>query len=241
MQIGIGSDHAGFQLKEVTKAFLVKMGHQVRDFGTDSDRAVDYPLFVRPVAEAVRTGAVTRGVVLGGSGNGEAMVANRMSGIRCALCWDLETARLARAHNDANMLSLGARLLDENEALEIVKTWLQTPFEGGRHLRRIAQMDEIGPRKGMSDGSKQPQEGAPGDSGTSWDVLIAFRYILYNEGNNRIEFQVDPGLKRPSVIHIPGEARWDRDLPAWVRGRRSEIVGRIKDKCIHLAYEINEY
>jgi len=241
MQIGIGSDHAGFHLKELIKAQLEKMGHQVRDFGTDSDKAVDYPLLIRPVAEAVRRGAVERGIVIGGSGNGEAMVANRLSGVRCALCWDLETARLARAHNNANMLSLGARLLGENEALDIVKTWLQTPFEGGRHVQRIAQMDEIGPGKEVTDGPKEPEGRAPSDTATSWDVLIAFRYIIYNEADNRIEFQVDPSLKAPSVIHIPSEERWNMDLPAWVRGRRSEIVGRIKDKCCHLTYEINEY
>jgi ribose 5-phosphate isomerase B len=141
MKIGIGSDHAGFQYKEKIKEFLQKLGHQARDFGTFSETPVDYPVFIRPVAEAVARGEVERGIVLGGSGNGEAIVANRVKGVRCAVCWNVESARLARLHNDANVISLGERMVDLVTALQIVKTWLNTPFEGGRHQRRIEEID----------------------------------------------------------------------------------------------------
>ena len=141
MKIAIGSDHAGFRYKEIIKQTLAGLAHEVKDFGTDSEAPVDYPLFIRPVALAVASGEVERGIVLGGSGNGEAMAANRVKGVRCALCWNTESARLARQHNDANMLSLGQRLLAKEVALEIVRVWLDTPFEGGRHLRRIQLLD----------------------------------------------------------------------------------------------------
>lgn len=141
MKIAIGSDHAGFRYKEIIKQNLAGLAHEVKDFGTDSEAPVDYPLFIRPVALAVASGEAERGIVLGGSGNGEAMAANRVKGVRCALCWNSESARLARQHNDANMLSLGQRLLTEEAALEIVRVWLDTPFEGGRHLRRIQLLD----------------------------------------------------------------------------------------------------
>jgi ribose 5-phosphate isomerase B len=141
MKIGIGSDHAGFNYKESIKRYLIAHDHEVVDFGTDSEAPVDYPLFIRPVAAAVARDEVERGIVLGGSGNGEAMCANRIRGVRCALCWNIESARLARQHNDANMISLGQRLLTEAEALEIVRVWLETPFEGGRHVRRIEMLD----------------------------------------------------------------------------------------------------
>jgi ribose 5-phosphate isomerase B len=141
VKIAIGSDHAGFEYKEKIKILLAGLGHEFVDFGTSSPQPVDYPLFIRPTAEAVARGECERGIVLGGSGNGEAMVANKVHGIRCALCWNLETARLAREHNDANVLSLGQRMLPEELALEIVKVWLVTPFEGGRHARRIALIE----------------------------------------------------------------------------------------------------
>jgi ribose 5-phosphate isomerase B len=143
MKIAIGSDHAGFHYKEAIKRLLAELGHDIRDFGTYSDEAVDYPLFIRPVAEAVSRGEHERGIVLGGSGNGEAIVANKIKGVRCTLCWNEETAMLARKHNDANVLSLGARVISESKALEIVKIWLSTPFDGGRHLRRIKQIKAI--------------------------------------------------------------------------------------------------
>ena len=141
MKIAIGSDHAGFRYKEIIKRYLATLGHEVIDFGTDSEAPVDYPLFIRPVALAVAAAEVERGVVLGGSGNGEAMAANRVKGVRCALCWNVESAGLARRHNDANMLSLGQRLLTEAAALEIVQVWLDTPLEGGRHVLRIQLLD----------------------------------------------------------------------------------------------------
>ena len=142
MKIGIGSDHAGFEYKERIKLLLREMGHDVRDFGTNGTEPVDYPDFIRPVAEAVAKGDVERGIVLGGSGNGEAMVANRVRGVRCALCWNLETARLGREHNDANVLSIGQRMIPLDLALEIVRIWLATPFAGGRHLERIREIDQ---------------------------------------------------------------------------------------------------
>ena len=141
MKLGIGSDHAGFRYKEQIRDYLITLGHQVKDLGTDSDAPVDYPIFIRPVAEGVADGEFERGIVLGGSGNGEAIVANRVKGIRCALCWNIESASLARRHNDANMISLGQRMVSIESALEIVKTWLDTPFEGGRHQHRIELID----------------------------------------------------------------------------------------------------
>jgi len=113
MKIAIGSDHAGFHYKESIKQMLADLGHECHDFGTDSDDSVDYPLFILPVAESVASGRYERGIVLGGSGNGEAIVANKVKGIRCTLCWNAETARLARQHNDANVLSLGARVIPQ--------------------------------------------------------------------------------------------------------------------------------
>jgi ribose 5-phosphate isomerase B len=145
MKIGIGSDHAGFEYKERIKLLLRELGHDVRDFGTNSTEPVDYPVYIRRVAEAVAKGELERGIVLGGSGNGEAMVANRLRGVRCALCWNLETARLGREHNDANVLSLGQRMIPVELALEIVRIWLATPFAGGRHLERIRELDSPSP------------------------------------------------------------------------------------------------
>ena len=141
MRIAIGSDHAGFAYKEMIRRALAEQGHEVRDFGTTSEDPVDYPAYIRPVAEAVARGEYERGIVLGGSGNGEAMVANRVRGVRCAVCWNHESTRLARAHNDSNVLALGQRLISPEQALEIVRIWLDTPFDGGRHARRIAEID----------------------------------------------------------------------------------------------------
>jgi ribose 5-phosphate isomerase B len=139
--IAIGSDHAGFAYKEAIKAMLLAEGHVVRDFGTYSDAACDYPDFIRPVAEAVARGEYERGIVLGGSGNGEAIVANRVRGIRCGLCWNEQLAIWNRSHNDGNVLSIGQRTVPEELALTIVRTWLATAFEGGRHLTRIRKID----------------------------------------------------------------------------------------------------
>jgi ribose 5-phosphate isomerase B len=142
MNIAIASDHAGYGYKEMLKERLHASRHLVVDFGSDSPEPVDYPLFIRPVALAVARGEFDRGVVLGGSGNGEAIVANRVKGVRCSLCWNVESARLARAHNDANVLSIGERMVSEQEAIAILDAWLSTPFEGGRHRRRIELIDE---------------------------------------------------------------------------------------------------
>ena len=140
MKISLGTDHAGFHHKEKVKALLEQLGHEVKDFGTFSEEPVDYPVFVRPAAEAVAKGECERGIVFGGSGNGEAMAANRHRGVRCALCWNEESARLARSHNDANMISLGERMVSEDLAIRIVDLWLATPFEGGRHVQRVAKL-----------------------------------------------------------------------------------------------------
>lgn len=145
MRVALGSDHAGYRYKSRIAEWLRRRGHDVTDYGTDSDAPVDYPAFVRPVAEAVARGEFDRGIVLGGSGNGEAMAANRVRGARCSLCWNAESARLARAHNDANILSLGERLLEWETVEEIIEVWLATAFEGGRHARRIAMLDETDP------------------------------------------------------------------------------------------------
>lgn len=144
MRIAIGSDHAGFRYKERLRALLASWGHEVKDFGTYSDGSVDYPVYIRPVAEAVARGEYERGIVLGGSGNGEAIVANRVRGVRCTVCWNVESARYARLHNDANVLSLGERMIAEDQLEAIVRTWLDTPFEGGRHVRRIQMIDDPG-------------------------------------------------------------------------------------------------
>ena len=142
MKIALGSDHAGFHYKVMLVRYLLDLGHEVVDFGTDSEKSVDYPDYIRPAAEAVARGECERGIVLGGSGNGEAIVANRVKGIRCALCWNTESAQLARSHNNANMISLGARMVSEDDVRQIVNTWLTTPFDGGRHANRINKIDK---------------------------------------------------------------------------------------------------
>jgi len=140
MQIAIGSDHAGYRLKEHLSALLERWGHEVTDLGTHSEDAVDYPPICAAVGRAVADGKVDRGIVLGGSGQGEQIAANKVHGVRAALCNDLYTAEFSRRHNDANVLSMGARVVGEGLADEILRVWLTTDFEGGRHQRRI---DEI--------------------------------------------------------------------------------------------------
>ena len=137
MKIAIGSDHAGFEYKGRIIEMLSAAGHEVRDFGTHSSTPVDYPLFIAPTAQAVASGECERGIVLGGSGNGEQITANKVRGIRCALCFSLDTARWAKMHNDANVIAIGQRTLPVGLALEIVQTWLSTEFEGGRHVARL--------------------------------------------------------------------------------------------------------
>jgi ribose 5-phosphate isomerase B len=144
MKIAIASDHAGFEYKERIRRHLAAAGHEVRDFGTYSDASCDYPAFIRPAAEAVARGDYERGIVLGGSGNGEAIVSNRVPGVRCAIAWDLRSARLSRQHNDANVLSIGQRMLPFEAVEEILDLWLTTPFDGGRHQHRIDQIDTGG-------------------------------------------------------------------------------------------------
>jgi len=144
MKVALGTDHAGFALKEAVKLWLVAHGHEPVDFGTFSSAPCDYPDFVVPAARAVARGECERGIVFGGSGNGEAIAANKIRGVRCGLCWTVEAARLNRLHNDSNVLSLGARLIGEPLALEIVQAWLETPFEGGRHVARLAKLAALG-------------------------------------------------------------------------------------------------
>jgi ribose 5-phosphate isomerase B len=142
MRIGVASDHAGFRYKTLVAQRLRDLGHEVRDFGAPSEEPVDYPDFIRPLAVAVAEGALERGFAFGGSGNGEAMTANRCRGVRCAVAWNLESARLSRAHNDSNVLSMGQRLVPEDQLIAIVDLWLATAFEGGRHVARIRKLDE---------------------------------------------------------------------------------------------------
>ncbi len=144
MKIAIASDHAGFRYKAILSQRLSELGHEVVDFGTDSLESCDYPVFCHAAASAVQSGECDRGIVLGGSGNGEAMVANRHSGIRCALCWNENSARFSRLHNNANMISIGERMISPELALKIVEIWLSTEYEGGRHDQRIAQIEDSG-------------------------------------------------------------------------------------------------
>jgi ribose 5-phosphate isomerase B len=143
MRVAIGSDHAGFLLKQHLIATLEELGHTVDDHGTDSEESVDYPPICAAVGRAVAGGAADRGIVLGGSGQGEQIAANKVRGVRAALCNDLYTARLSREHNDANVLSMGGRIVAFGLADEILTLWLATDFEGGRHTRRVQQISEL--------------------------------------------------------------------------------------------------
>lgn len=143
IRIAMGADHAGFPMKEELKAFLEAEGHEVIDCGTDSEEPVDYPVFSAAAAREVAEGRADRAIVLGGSGQGEQITANKIRGIRAALCHDLYTARLAREHNDANVLGMGARVIAPAYAKEVVRMWLETPFAGGRHAPRVEQIATI--------------------------------------------------------------------------------------------------
>jgi ribose 5-phosphate isomerase B len=143
VHIAIGSDHAGYRLKEHFKGVLKEDGHTVDDLGTHSEEPVDYPPICAAVARAVAEGKAERGIVLGGSGQGEQITANKVRGIRAALCNDLYTARVSREHNDANVLAMGGRVVGEGLADEILRLWLSTGFEGGRHERRVKQITDI--------------------------------------------------------------------------------------------------
>ena len=143
MKVAIGSDHAGYRLKSHLVDTLKSDGHDVVDMGTDSEESVDYPAYCAAVGRAVVAGEADRGIVLGGSGQGEQLAANKVRGVRAALCNDLYTARLSREHNDANVLSMGGRIVADGLADEILRLWLATPFEGGRHATRLAQIAEL--------------------------------------------------------------------------------------------------
>lgn len=143
MRIAIGADHAGFSLKQHLLAALARLGHEVNDRGTHSEQPIDYPPICAEVARLVVAGNADRGIVIGGSGQGEQISANKVHGVRAALCNDLYTARLSREHNDANVLALGGRVVGFGLAEEIVALWLTTEFEGGRHKRRVDQIMEI--------------------------------------------------------------------------------------------------
>jgi ribose 5-phosphate isomerase B len=140
-RIAIGSDHAGYQYKEAIKQHLLSKGHSVTDFGPDNDQPTDYPDIIRPTAQSVANGEHDCGIVLGGSGNGEAIVANKVHGIRCGVCWNIDSAKLTKEHNNANMISLGQRMMTQSEAILFVDTWLKAQFEGGRHQRRIEKIE----------------------------------------------------------------------------------------------------
>jgi ribose 5-phosphate isomerase B len=141
MKIALGSDHAGFAYKEKVKALLLSLGHEVQDCGTNSDAPVPYPKYIRPAAQAVANGDCERAIVFGGSGNGEAMVANKVKGVRCSYVWNSQTAELGRRHNDANCIAFGGRMISEYIMLECVQIFLKTEFEGGRHIERIREIE----------------------------------------------------------------------------------------------------
>ena len=143
MKIAIASDHAGFELKEKIKKFLDDLGYEYKDFGTDSNESVDYPDYALKVAENVAKKEYDRGILICGSGIGMCMTANKVPGIRAALCHNVETAKLSREHNVANVLTFGSRMIDEKTAKDMVKVWLKTEFLGDRHLRRVNKMKDI--------------------------------------------------------------------------------------------------
>ena len=140
-KIALGTDHAGYKLKEAIKSHLKTRGYEIIDYGTSNEEPVDYPDYIRPAAQSVANGESDLGIVFGGSGNGEAMVANKIEGIRCGLCWNEESARLTKEHNDANMISIGGRMVSEAEGIKIVNTWLDAEFQGGRHQARIDKIE----------------------------------------------------------------------------------------------------
>lgn len=141
MKIALASDHAGYHYKEILKDHLTGMGHHVEDFGAHSEESCDYPDFIHPAADAVASGDAEAAIIFGGSGNGEAIAANKTRGIRCAVCWNTESATLAKTHNNANVISIGQRMVSRETMLAIVDSWLAAEFEGGRHDRRIAKIE----------------------------------------------------------------------------------------------------
>ena len=143
MKIALGTDHAGYAYKERVKEYLTEQGHEVKDFGTESEEPCDYPDFIYPAALAVARGECDRAIVMGGSGNGETIVANKVRGVRCAVCWNEDLARLSRAHNDANVMSIGARFVSFEMVVRMLDVWLSTPFDGGRHAERVHKIAQI--------------------------------------------------------------------------------------------------
>ena len=143
LRFALGTDHAGYNFKEAIKDHLHNLGHETKDFGTFSEDSVDYPEFVIPAAKAVADSLVDYAIVLGGSGNGEAMAANKIKGIRCAVCWSAETAKLAKEHNNANVIAIGERQITKDLAIEIIDVWLSSEFQGERHARRIQMLDSL--------------------------------------------------------------------------------------------------
>lgn len=141
-KIALGSDHAGYDLKEAIKKHLKSKGYEVVDFGTDSTDSVDYPDFILPAAECVANNQADYGIVFGGSGNGEAIAANKVKGIRCAVCWDEKSGKLAKRHNNANVIAMGGRMVSNEMGCRVVDLWLEAEFEGGRHSRRLGKIDD---------------------------------------------------------------------------------------------------
>lgn len=140
--IAMACDHAGYELKEAVKQHLAQLGYEVKDFGTNSSESVDYPDFAHKLGHAIDSGEYKRGIVICGSGNGVQMTVNKYAGVRCALCWNVEIAHLGRQHNDCNVVSLPARFIPQETALQIVDEFLNTPFEGGRHQRRVEKISK---------------------------------------------------------------------------------------------------
>ncbi len=160
--VAVGADHAGFPLKEDLKAYLKEQGYEVRDVGTDSVGSVDYPDFAVRVAEAVASGEAPWGLLICGTGIGMAITANKVPGVRAACCADPFSARMARAHNDANILTMGGRVVGPGLAREIVKAWLESRFEGGRHARRTAKIEALEERVGRGGQRERSAPGGPG-------------------------------------------------------------------------------
>ena len=222
------------------------------DVGPDSEDSVDYPIYAEKVAQQVAVTPELFGVLVCGSAVGMSIAANKVNGVRAALAYSKNIAALSRQHNDANVLSLGARLVSLELALEIVKTWLETPFEGGRHIPRIKQIDQKNaPSQPKQSSQKKDFENSVKSGSHAvdtqkpdtqiYDVAISFGYMIYAEGKNSIEFKIDPGLKSPSIIHIPSSDKWNSGVPDWAKNRRKEILDRLKTKSAHLECEWKEY
>ena len=243
MRIAIGSDHAGFRYKGRLVEALGVEGHEVADFGTGSDQPVDYPPVIRPVAEAVAAGRFDRGIVLGGSGNGEAMVANRVPGVRCSLCWSVESARLARAHNDANVLALGERLIAPEVLLPIVTTWLATPFEAGRHARRVGMIDEAAGVRRVWHGWTTPENADAYERLLRTEIFpgIAARAIpgylgielLRREAGDEVEFVTQMRFASLEAVRAFAGAEYE---VAVVPPRARALLSRFDERSAH--YEI---